>query len=359
MNRGSSLEHEIDFGAGAVHLDAAYRMQKLGGQFRCRHHLQESTFRVGVRQHHASTNFRAVFEHDAARPAIANIDLRDWRRGADLNSKFSPRCGQRLGDGAHAAHDVSVEALQFVLAAAQEMKEQTNRGARLVRAAMLAIHIVGKEHGLDLFGFVVVIEKFAEASGQKGNKLRHFVAGDAAKFLAHAKKIAPAAHGPGIDFRRRLHEEGLQVAREFFQPIIDFDESVRIFRGNLFKFSPGSFAIGPPGNDMAIRKRHLDGGIARNHAQSIIAKAQIRNHFRTQHAGDIRCGGHAAAGSDLFGDATAADDFPPFKHESGEPGAGKISGRGETIVTTADDDRVVGFRVAQSRDGVFEGSGNV
>ena len=53
-----------------------------------------------------------------ARPSRTSI----CATGAEVRistPSFSSRRGQGLGDCAHAAHDVSVEALQFVLAAAQ------------------------------------------------------------------------------------------------------------------------------------------------------------------------------------------------------------------------------------------------
>ena len=40
---------------------------------------------------------------------------------------------------------------------------------------MLAIDVVGKEDGFHFFGLVVVIEKFAQASGQEGDQLRDFL----------------------------------------------------------------------------------------------------------------------------------------------------------------------------------------
>ena len=110
---------------------------------------------------------------------------------------------------------------------------------------MFAIDIVGQEHGLDLFGFVVVIEELAKTSGEEGNQPRHFVARDAAEFLADAKKIGPAAHGSRIKFGRRLHEEGLQVTRQFFELVIHFDESFRVLGGNFFELRFSAFAIGP------------------------------------------------------------------------------------------------------------------
>jgi len=60
-----------------------------------------------------------------------------------------------------------VEALQFVLSAAQQMKKQSDGRARLIRSAMFSVDVVRQEHGLDLFRFVILIEEFAQASRKK------------------------------------------------------------------------------------------------------------------------------------------------------------------------------------------------
>src|SRR5438552_9480764 len=208
---------------------------------------------------------------------------------------------------------------------------------------MLAIDVVGKEHGFHLFGLVVVIEKFAQASGQEGDQLRDFLARNTAESLSGVKQVSPAAHAFGVDLGRRYHEERLQVARQLFELVVYLDESFSIPSRNLFEFRLSTLAIGPPGNDVAVRKGNLDGGIAGNHPQSVLAEPQIGNHLRAQHAGDIRCCRDAATRGDFFGYAAAADNLPPLEHESGESGTCQISGRGETVVTAADYDGVIGF----------------
>ena len=74
---------------------------------------------IGVREHYASADFGAVFEDYGAHSAIARIDLLDRAAGADFGSEGPRRFGHGVGDGAHAAHDVSIEALLVVLAAAE------------------------------------------------------------------------------------------------------------------------------------------------------------------------------------------------------------------------------------------------
>ena len=73
------------------------------------------------------------------------------------------------------------------------------------------------------------------------------------------------------------------------------------------------------------------------------AEAQVRNHLRAQHAGDIRSGGCAAAGSDFFRDAAPADDIAAFQNQGCESRACEVGGRREPIVATADYDGIIDF----------------
>jgi len=131
----------------------------------------------------------AIFENDGVYSAVAAIDLLDWGVGADFRTECSGRCRHGVGDGAHAAHDVSVEALQFVLAAAEQMEEQAERGAGLVRSSVLAVDVVGEEKRLHLFGFVIAIEEVTKASRQKRDELRDFRGRDAAESFGSTKEI--------------------------------------------------------------------------------------------------------------------------------------------------------------------------
>src|ERR1700690_4573469 len=97
-----------------------------------------------------------------------------------------------MRDRAHAAEHVSVKSLGVALAATQQMKKKSERGTGIVRAAMFAVHIVGEKHRLDFFGFVMAIEKIAEAAGEKGYELADLGAGHSPKAIPNAQKFEPA-----------------------------------------------------------------------------------------------------------------------------------------------------------------------
>ena len=92
---------------------------------------------------------------------------------------------------------------------------------------------------------------------------------------------------------------------------------------------------------MTVGEGNLDRRITGNHAQSVVGQAQFGNHFRAQHAGNVRSGGHAAAGRDLFGHATSANNFPALEHQRGKSGARQVGRSSQSVVAGADYDRVV------------------
>ena len=94
---------------------------------------------------------------------------------------------------------------------------------------------------------------------------------------------------------------------------------------------------------MSVGEGNLNGRIAGDHAQSVFREAQIRNHFRPQHAGDIRSGGDATSGSDFFGDAATANNIAAFEHQGGESGAREVGGCSQAVVASADYDGIINF----------------
>ena len=92
---------------------------------------------------------------------------------------------------------------------------------------------------------------------------------------------------------------------------------------------------------MAVGKRDLECGIAGHHAESVIDEMEVADHFGAEHARYVGSCGSTATRSDFFGDAASADDVAAFEHKGGVSGAGKISGSGEAVVATADDDGVI------------------
>ena len=86
---------------------------------------------------------------------------------ADLGAEAAGRRRHGLGDRAHAADHVPVEALLLVLAPREQVEQQAQRRARLVGPAVLAVDVVGQEQRLDLVRLVVAVEELAEAAGQE------------------------------------------------------------------------------------------------------------------------------------------------------------------------------------------------
>ena len=107
---------------------------------------------------------------------------------------------------------MAIEALQFVLTAAEEVEQQPESAAGLVRAAVFAIDIVGKKQCFYLFGFVVTVEEVTEAAGQERDQLRDLSGGDATKAFANAEQVGPSVERFCAQLGRRLKKKWLQIA---------------------------------------------------------------------------------------------------------------------------------------------------
>src|SRR5208337_4560157 len=142
-------------------------VNELGREIALRDQAEEGAFGISVREHDAGPDFRPVFKHYTSHSSIARIDLLNRGAGADFGSEGSRRLGHRLSDGAHASHNVAVEALLLVLAAAEQVEEQAECGAGLVGASVFAVDVVGEEQRFYFFGFVVAVEEVAKAAREE------------------------------------------------------------------------------------------------------------------------------------------------------------------------------------------------
>ena len=174
-----------------------------------------------------------------------------------------------------------------MLAAAEQVEQQTNSSSRLIRTAMFAVHVIRQEHGLDLFGFIIVIKKLAQASGQETDQFGDLCIGNLSEPLPHAKQFSQPLRPARIELRRRFQKKRLQIARQLLELVIHPHKCFAILRRNLAELCLCTFAVRPPGNHLPIQERDLDGRIARNHPQAELAQLQVGNHFRPQHAGNV------------------------------------------------------------------------
>src|SRR5262249_28927211 len=145
------------------------------------------------------------------------------------------------------------------------MEQEADRCAGLIRATMLAIDVISQKHRLDGFGFIVAVEKFPQAAGQKRYKLGDFIARYPTKALSQAKQLAPTRHRRSVDLGWRLEKKRLKITRQSFKLVIESDESVGVLRREFPKLGNRSFSFRPPGNYSTIRKGNLNCWIARHH----------------------------------------------------------------------------------------------
>src|SRR3984885_9096362 len=119
---------------------------------------------------------------------------------------------------------------------------------------MLAVNVVRQKHRFHFFGFVMAIQKIAQASREERNQLRHFFALHLAKSFSHAQQFKPARRSALRRIRRRLEEKRLKITRQSFQLVVHTHESVRIARRKLAEFSDGLSTVGPPRHRWSLRK---------------------------------------------------------------------------------------------------------
>ena len=210
-----------------------------------------------------------------------------------------------------------------------------------VRAAVLAVDVVGEKERLDLLGLVVAVEEVAEAAGQERNHPADLGGRDLPEAPADPQRLEEAREAPRADVRRRLEEERLEVARQALELVVDADERARIADRELLELLDRLLAVRPPGHDGAVGKRHEERRIARDHLEAVRRELQVADDFGPQHAGDVRGRRRAAARRDLFGHARAAEDRPPLDDECRESAAREIGRGRQAVVPGADDDGVV------------------
>ena len=119
--------------------------------------------------------------------------MRNGCRSPNLHAELSSCRGNSLGNRAHATHHVAVKTLHIMRAAAEQVEQEPDRSAWLIRSAMLPVHVICEKHRLDCVGFIIAVEKLAEASREEGNELCDFRTRDLSEALAHPHQVGPAS----------------------------------------------------------------------------------------------------------------------------------------------------------------------
>src|SRR5271167_4010704 len=229
-------------------------------------------------------NLHSIFKNNTANPAVPHINLCHRSRSPNLNAELSCCSGKRLSNGTHPAHYMPEEALQLMFPATQQMKKQADGSAWLTWPTVLTVDVVGQKEGLDFVGFIVAIEKVAQAPRQEGDELRNFRAGNRSEASGNPEQVRPAMQAARVDLRRWLQEERLQVASQVLQLIVHAHKSLGILEGYLAKLGDSTIPLRPPRHYLSIGKRNLNRGITWHHAKPVLRQIEIADHFRTQHA---------------------------------------------------------------------------
>ena len=236
---------------------------------------------------------------------------------------------------------MTVESLDPLVPAGQQVKQQPHGRTGFIGAAVLAVDIVGEDQPLGFFGLEMSVEEIGEAAGEKHQQLGCLIAAEAAKPSEETQSFTQSGEPPGGKIGRRFEEEGLKIAGERLELAIDREKGIAVAPRIAADLVCRPFRIGPPAQDPPILQRQGQDRIAGDHPQAMRAEIEVADDRRHQHAGDVGRKGHAMARDHLLGDAGAAKDFASLEHEHRTASAREIGGGGQPVMAAADNDCVV------------------
>ena len=295
-----------------------------------------------------------VGERDAGDGAIADVDRGDLGTGEDFRPRALGRAGDRLADRAHAADHLAPGALDPA-ALAERVVEQVVGGAGRPRAGPDADDAAGGGRALEPVELEVVVEQVADRHREHADELVDVAllkAGHAARLPQQPGEVAGRlrARSRGLAQHHRLHEPSGAI-HQFLELRVVLGVVLRVSGDRL----GGVLDLVEEEDRPLLGERDI-GRIERDRAVAEVGESQVGDDLRLQHRDHVGAARDAGAGPELLGDAGAAEDVAPLEAHHLQPGAGEVGGRGEPVVTAADDDRVVGARTS-SRSSVGRGVG--
>src|SRR5262249_46384901 len=111
-----------------------------------------------------------------------------------------------------------------------------------------------------------------------------------------------------------------------------------------------------PGAEVVAVIERRDGALERQDLQTVAREIQVANDLRPQQTHDVGKHGELEAGKDLLRDRRAADERSAFEDERLASGTRQVCRGNQSIVTAADDDRIVFHRHAFFLGGSKNGS---
>ena len=155
-------KHEIDFAGRSLHADVTHILAKLVVEFGRVQQGKKRVFRIGIRNDQGRIDRFPRRERNALHPAGLNVDGLDGGIGADGHAEIVAGPSHRLRDRSHAADHVSLPGLLIGITATEQVKQEADRRARLVGAAVLAVQTVRQDESLELVGLESLVEELAQ-----------------------------------------------------------------------------------------------------------------------------------------------------------------------------------------------------
>ena len=210
---------------------------------------------------------------------------------------------------------------------------------------MLAVQAVGEHQPSQLVRAEASLDEIRHRAGQETGQAVDVGGGRTAQPQTDARQLAQTTQATARKIRRWLEKERLQVRGEAMQLVVCREETLDVLGRVPLELRAHARAVVPPAHDGAVLECGLHARLAREHAQAVRPQLEIADDFGPQHAGDVRGGRDAAAGSalgvDLFGNRTAADDLAAFEYQHAQTAACEIGRGRQSVVSCAHDDDVV------------------
>jgi hypothetical protein len=196
---------------------------------------------------------------------------------------------------------------------------------------VLAVQIGDQQQRLGLSGFEAGVDEPAQASGQQPGEALDVSTTQAAQMPAEPEHLADLTQAGRPGIQRQLEEQRLQPGGQPAQLGMHRAERPRIGRGVPLEPDRDAVRVVPVGQHLAAVQRDLQGRLAWDHPQPMVAEPQAPDDLGPQHARDVGSGGRPAARGDLLGDAAAADHVPCLDHQRGQAGPGQHSKAGLSL----------------------------
>ena len=340
-------KRDVHLAGRAANLEVAGLSMQALRQVAFLHDAREGALRIQVGNHHPRSNFIAVFQHDAGRPAVFHQHLAHRGVGFDGAAMLGHSASEGVGDGAHAAPSQAPGA-DAAIHIAHDMMQQNVGGTWRIDAQRRADDAGGGHRRLDQAVLEIVFQKFGGAHGEEADVFVDLPFAQGPELLGQIEKLHDVAGPEGCRVRRGAQQSlanQLGIAREIRLKAV---HGIRVMGRMALQFQIGRLLV-LIGEQPLVPVAETDGSKVGHQNQTVPAQVQIPMNRLAHHAAYIGAVGIDPALAQFPGNRGAADVVVLFQHQDFEPRLGQIGGIGQAVVPGADHDGVAAVHLAAPR----------